>query len=105
MNEVSDIPFTTDLHLASLDMADMYSNIPTDDIEHIIRSMCIHQDVNTELMSEILTITKTVLSQNYYGYNDRTYIQPKGLAMGSPSSSVLSRYTYSIWNIRKPPTP
>ena len=90
MNEVSDIPFTTDLHLASLDMADMYSNIPTDDIEHIIRSMCVYQDINTKLMSEILAITKTILSQNYYGYNKRTYIQPKGLAMGSPSSSVLS---------------
>jgi len=72
MNEVSDIPFTTDLHLASLDMTDMYSNIPTDDIEHIISSMCVYQDINTELMSEILAFTKTVLSQNYYGYNERT---------------------------------
>ena len=90
MNEVSDIPFTTDLHFASLDMADMYSNVPTDDIEHIIRSMCVYQDINTELMSEILAITQTILSQNYYGYNERTYVQPKGLAMGSPSSSVLS---------------
>jgi len=35
MNKISDIPFTTDLHLASLDMADMYSNILNDDIEHI----------------------------------------------------------------------
>ena len=84
MNEVSDIPFTTELHLASLDMTDMYSNIPTDDNEHIIRSMCVYQDINTELMSEILATTKIILSQNYYGYNERTYVQPKGLAMGSP---------------------
>jgi len=32
INEISDIPFTPDLQLASLDIADMYSNIPTDDI-------------------------------------------------------------------------
>jgi len=52
--------------------------------------MCTYQDVSTELMLEILAITKPVLTQNYYGFNARIYIQPKGLAMGSPSSSVLS---------------
>ena len=90
MNEMSDIPYTPDLQHAFLDIADMYSNIPTDDIEQIILSMFTYQDVSTELKLEILAITKTVLTQNYYGFNARTYIQPKGLAMGSPSSSILS---------------
>jgi len=91
MNEISEIPFTPDLQLASLDISDLYSNILTDDIEHIIRSMCTHQDINAELMLEILAITKTFLMQNYYSFNAKTYIQPKGLAMGSPSSSILSK--------------
>jgi len=97
------------LQLASRDVADMYSNIPTDDIEHTIRSMCSYQDVSTELMLEILAITKTILTQNYYGFNERTYIQPKGLAMGSPSSSVLSElyiqymeHTKAINTLTKP---
>ena len=42
------------------------------------------------ITQEILTITKTILSQNYYGFQDKTYLQTKGLAMGAPTSSVLS---------------
>jgi len=74
MNEMSDIPYTPDLQHAFLDIADMYSNIPTDDIEHIIRSMCTYQGVSTELMLEILAIAKTFLPQNFYGFIARTYI-------------------------------
>jgi hypothetical protein len=37
-----------------------------------------------------MAIAKTVLTQNYYGFKGKTYIQPKGLAMGAPSSSILS---------------
>jgi hypothetical protein len=68
----------------------MYSNIPTDEIEHILRLLCKQQDLDSTLTGEILAITKTVITQNYYGFNGRTYLQPKGLAMGAPSSSILS---------------
>ena len=37
-----------------------------------------------------MTITKTVLTQNCYGFKDKTYLQIKGLAMGTPTSSILS---------------
>ena len=111
MNEMSDIPFTPDLQLASLDIADMYSNIPTDDIEHIIRPICTYQDVSTDLMLEILAITKIFLPQNYYGFIATNYIQPKGLAMCSSSSSVLSElyiqhmeHTKAIHTLTKPGT-
>ena len=42
------------------------------------------------ITEEILTITKTVTSQNYYGFNGNSYVQRKVLAMGAASSSILS---------------
>ena len=90
MKEISEIPFVPGLHLVSLDISDMYSNIPTDELEHIIRVLCKQRDIEVTLMLEIMAITKTVLTQNYYGFKGKTYLQPKGLAMGAPSSSILS---------------
>jgi len=68
----------------------MYSNIPTNELEHIIHVLCKQQDIDATLMQEILAITHTILSQNYYGFKGKTYLQAKGLAMGAPSSSILS---------------
>ena len=68
----------------------MYSNIPTDEVEHIIRLLCTQQDIDPTITEEILALTRTVTSQNYYGFNGKTHIQQKGLAMGAPSSSILS---------------
>ena len=109
MKEISEIPFIQCLHLASLDISDMYSNIPTHDIEHIIHSMCTQQHIDANLTLEILTITRTVLTQNYYGFNEKTYLQPKGLAMGAPSSSILSElylqhmeHTRALHTLTKP---
>ena len=90
MEDISEIQFTPNLQPASLDISDMYSNIPTGELEDIIHVMCKQQNIGDPLTQEILTITKTVLTQNYYGFKDKTYIQKKGLAMGSPTSSILS---------------
>ena len=90
MKDVSEIPFVPDLRLASLDVSDMYSNVPTDELEHIIHVLCKQQDIEDALTREIMAIAKTVLAQNYYGFKGKTYIQPKGLAMGALSSSILS---------------
>ena len=68
----------------------MYSNIPTDELESIIYVLCKQQDIEDTLMREIMTIAKTILTQNYYGFNGKTYLQTKGLAMGAPISSILS---------------
>ena len=68
----------------------MYSNIPINEVEHVIRLFCEQQDIDPTVTEEILALTKTVTSQNYYGFNGKTYIQQKGLAMGAPSSSIIS---------------
>jgi hypothetical protein len=39
---------------------------------------------------EIIKLTKTILKQNYFQFNDDIYIQTEGLAMGAPTSATLS---------------
>jgi hypothetical protein len=68
----------------------MHSNIPTDELNHIIRSMCLEQSLDRKLTDETLYITRTVLEQNYFQFQDSFYIQKTGLALGAPTSSILS---------------
>ena len=90
IKDISEIPYTPDLQLVFLDISDMYSNVPTSEVEHIICLLCMQQDLDASITEEIIAVTKTVTSQNYYGFDGKTYIQQKGLAMGAPSSSILS---------------
>jgi hypothetical protein len=78
MKDISEILVIPGLQLASLDISDMYSNIPTNELEHIIHVLCKQQDIDATPTQEILAITNTILSQNYYGFKGKTYLQPKG---------------------------
>ena len=54
IKDISEIPYTPGLQLASLDISDMYSNIPTNEVEHIIRLLCKQQDIDPSITEEIL---------------------------------------------------
>jgi len=41
-------------------------------------------------LKQIFRLTGLVVTQNYYKFQNKTYIQKSGLAMGAPSSSILS---------------
>ena len=47
-------------------------------------------DENTKLA--LIKLTKTLLDQNYFRSENTTYLQPEGLAMGAPTSSVFSEF-------------
>jgi hypothetical protein len=43
MKDLTDIPYSHNLKLVSFDIENTYSNIPTDDLIKIIKSMCLEQ--------------------------------------------------------------
>jgi len=51
---------------------------------------CENNGLESALKQEILRLTDLVVTQNYYKFQNKTYIQKSGLAMGAPSSSILS---------------
>jgi hypothetical protein len=43
MKDITEIPYHKNIKLLSFDIENMYSNIPTDELNQIIRSMCLEQ--------------------------------------------------------------
>jgi hypothetical protein len=67
----------------------MYTNIPLNILTNIIRNTLSKEEFPQVIIYEIDRITRLVLEQNYFQHNKIFYKQ-KGLAMGAPSSSILS---------------
>ena len=68
----------------------VYTNIATDELLTIIESVCKNNYVEEGLKRDILKLLKVVIDQNYFQFMDQTYVQHNGLAMGAPTSSILS---------------
>ena len=76
-NERSEIPFVPSLKITSLDISDMYTNIPTEDVINIISNLCVTHNFDKALTKDILTITRLIITQNYFCFKGRTYVQRK----------------------------
>jgi hypothetical protein len=70
----------------------MYTNIPTRELLTIIESACINNGVENNLKQDILKLLRVIIDQNYFQFTDQTYVQHDGLAMGAPTSSILSEF-------------
>ena len=90
INDLKEIAWNKNLHVASFDISNMYTNIPTDHIPTIIHRLCNHHNIDTHTQSELLHLCQLILTQNYFNFRSVTYIQTSGLAMGAPTSSLFS---------------
>lgn len=77
--------------LVSFDIVNLFTNVPVDQTLDIVKDH-LNKDSNLlpEAITELLTLLKEALKQNYFKFNDKYYSQPNGLAMGSPLSSLLA---------------
>jgi hypothetical protein len=90
MEDLVQVPYNSHLRLASLDICNMYPNIRTKKLTPLITSLCNWNIVNKKVEQEIIKLTRIVLKQNYFQFNCNVYTQTNSLAMGAPTSSVLS---------------
>jgi len=67
----------------------MYSNIPVTQTKHILDNIIHLNHTDTQIKSELLDWYETITQQNYFRHND-TITQTDGLAVGAPSSSIIS---------------
>jgi flagellin-like hook-associated protein FlgL len=82
--------YNQNLRLASFDITNMYTNIPTSNIPPIIEQICKYQNTPKEITREINKIVRTILKQNYFTFDNNVYKQIDGLAMGTPTSALFS---------------
>jgi hypothetical protein len=99
MNELTQVPYSSYLRLACLDINNMYANIPTNKLTPHITALCYWYNIGKEIEQEIIKLMKFILKQNYFQFNDSIYTQTKGLAMGAPPQQFFPKYTYSTWSI------
>jgi hypothetical protein len=68
----------------------MYSNVPTTDIPQILSIICDQLCTTKQFKKELIALVRAVIKQNYFQFRDQIYRQHNCLAMGAPSSSILS---------------
>jgi hypothetical protein len=90
MDEILSIPFDPDIQFVSFNITNMYSNVPTSDLIHIIELICNQQFIDGIIRQELVNMSKIIIEQNYFKFDNGYYSQENGLAMGAPTSSILS---------------
>jgi hypothetical protein len=75
--------------LASLDITNLYSNIPVIETKTILTNMLTHECIETQTWNEILSWYDVITKQNYFTHN-KIIIQRDSLAMGAPSSGIIA---------------
>ena len=90
IHQLKETPITPTTRFASLDITNMYSNIPTKETKQILNDMLSRNTMDPKSRSEILSWFDTVTQQNYFSNNSDIILQRDGLAMGAPSSSTIS---------------
>ena len=91
INKTKNVKVSSSHKMSSLDITNMYANIPVDDTISILeRNLKTSKIYSAEVVDDILKLLKVVLKQNYFTFNGKYYLQTEGLAMGSPLSGLLA---------------
>ena len=84
------VPINKNSKIISLDIRDMYTNIPVKETLNIIQNQTNLLCDDIDESDQLISLLETSLEQNYFMYNNEFYLQKDGLPMGSPISSLLS---------------
>jgi Reverse transcriptase (RNA-dependent DNA polymerase) len=97
IERLKEITITNKTKLMSLDIKDMYTNIPIAKTVEIIKK---NKLSNVEWKNEIIEGLELCLSQNYFRFNNKFYIQENGLPMGSPLSPLMAEIFMNSFEIK-----
>jgi len=76
--------------LASLDITNLYSNIPVIETRTILTDILKHGLVTPQTQQKIFKWYNVITRQNYFAHNKGIVIQYDGLTMGAPSSGLIA---------------
>ena len=76
--------------LITLDIKDLYTNLPKTGIINATKYWLHSTSHNREENKQIITLIRTIMEQNYFQHNENFYKPKKGVAMGSPLSGTLA---------------
>jgi hypothetical protein len=90
LHNLNDTPLLPHQSLASLDITNLYSNIPVPETKTILTDILKYELVTPQTQQEILKWYDVITGQNYFTHNKDIIHQYDGLAMGAPSSGLIA---------------
>jgi hypothetical protein len=89
---MKDTPILPHFAPASLDITNLYTNIPITETQNILSNTLKQNSLDPHTQHELLSWYNTNTKQNYFMNNGNTLIQEDGLAMGAPSSGLIAEF-------------
>jgi hypothetical protein len=89
---LQDTPMQPHYKLASLDITNLYSNIPIDETRIILANTLEHHGTDPQTQQELLIWYNITTGQNYFVYNHNVITQRDGLAIGDLSSGLIAEF-------------
>jgi hypothetical protein len=88
-NVVTKLKITPNHRLLTLDIKDLYVNIPINETIKITKAQFLkNNDIQTTNL--IITLLEIILNQNYFSFQGQIYQPDKGVAMGYPISGTMA---------------
>jgi hypothetical protein len=73
INELIEIPYEQDLKFASLDITNMYTNVPMNELIQIIELMCDQHEIKEDMKHEGMKKSQKLIKQNYIQFQVTMY--------------------------------
>jgi len=94
IKKLNDTPTLPHFTLASLDITNLYTNIPVAETRNTISNTLKQNLLDPQTQQELLNWYDVITQQNYFTINDKILIQRNGLAMGAPTSGLISEFFF-----------
>jgi len=92
IKKLNDTPTLLHFTLASLDITNLYTNIPVAETRNTISNTLKENMLDPQTQHELLNWYDIITQQNYFTINDEIVIQRNRLAMGMPTSRQISEF-------------
>ena len=88
--ELIKIHINKDKRLITYDIKDLYVNLPIQGIIETTKFWLKSNNIDNKLINQTIQMLTTVINQNYFQHEDQWFQPERGIAMGSPISSIIA---------------
>jgi hypothetical protein len=92
LQNLQDTPMYQHFMFASLDITNLYSNIPVKETKTILTGTLKYDQTDPQTQQELLMWYDVITRQNYFTHNQDIITQQDGLTMGAPSSGLIAEF-------------
>ena len=91
-HEIEGYPILPQSALVSIDITDLYTNVPVTETREVIAKALENDIPNPQTRDELINWYDTTTKQNYFSSNWKIMILKEGLAMGAPTSGLRAEF-------------